>query len=145
MSSKKHNNKKWNIVWKSGIVCMLLFVICGICIKFGFQPKENYADPDDGTTITRGVVNSVGDLPDTKRTGSDKALGTKQNPFLILEIVPNKDYAEIGYLISGCEPDDAVEAADDYFLKDTLGLTDEKADKYSVVVKTITPSELDSK
>lgn len=145
MSGKKHNNKKWNIVWKSGIVCMLLFVICGICIKFGFQPKENHADPDDGTTITRGVVNSVGDLPDTKRTGSDKALGTKQNPFLILEIVPNKDYAEIGYLISGCEPDDAVEAADDYFLKDTLGLTDEKADKYSVVVKTITPSELDSK
>ena len=32
--------------------------------------------------------------------------GTKQNPFVILEIVPYEGYAEIGYLIEGCEPID---------------------------------------
>ena len=30
----------------------------------------------------------------------------------------------------------------DYFLKDSLGLTQEEADKFSIVIKTITPSEL---
>ncbi|WP_097015838.1 DUF5057 domain-containing protein [Anaerocolumna aminovalerica] len=30
--------------------------------------------------------------------------GTKNNPFVILEIVPYEGYGEIGYLIDGCEP-----------------------------------------
>jgi hypothetical protein len=32
--------------------------------------------------------------------------GTKNNPFVILEIVPYEGYGEIGYLIDGCEPVD---------------------------------------
>ena len=30
--------------------------------------------------------------------------GTTQNPFVILEIVPYEGYAELGYMIKGCEP-----------------------------------------
>ncbi len=31
-------------------------------------------------------------------------LGTVENPFIILEVVPFEGYAEFGYLIPGCEP-----------------------------------------
>ncbi len=104
MSDRKQNSKKRNFVWKSGIVCMLLFVVCGICLKFGFHKEESYADPAS-SEVTRGVVDSYNELPSTKRTGSTEAeLGTKENPFLILEIVPYEECAELGYLISGCEP-----------------------------------------
>ncbi|MGB4660780.1 MAG: DUF5057 domain-containing protein, partial [Mobilitalea sp.] len=30
--------------------------------------------------------------------------GTEQNPFVILEVIPYEGYAEIGYMIQGCEP-----------------------------------------
>lgn len=57
--------------------------------------------------VTRGVVDSLNQLPDTKKVENPKYdVGTKENPFLILEIVPNKAYAEFGYNISGCEPVD---------------------------------------
>ena len=36
----------------------------------------------------------------------NSVLGSQNNPFTILEIVPNKSLAEIGYLIPGCEPVD---------------------------------------
>lgn len=36
----------------------------------------------------------------------DGEKGTENNPFVILEIVPYEGYAEIGYLIEGCEPVD---------------------------------------
>lgn len=48
--------------------------------------------------VTSGVaVNN--DIP--TETGTK---GTESNPFVILEIVPYEGYAEIGYLIDGCEP-----------------------------------------
>ena len=50
--------------------------------------------------VTHGVaVNN--DIP--TETGTK---GTESNPFVILEIVPYEGYAEIGYLIDGCEPVD---------------------------------------
>lgn len=46
--------------------------------------------------------------PETKGTytakNEDAELGTKENPFTILEIVPDRSLARIGYLIPGCEP-----------------------------------------
>ncbi|MDD5936560.1 MAG: hypothetical protein PUC65_13540, partial [Clostridiales bacterium] len=44
----------------------------------------------------------------------DTPKGTKTNPFVILEIVPRRSYAEIGYTIAGCEPVDIkrLESAD---------------------------------
>lgn len=35
---------------------------------------------------------------------TDEALGSAQNPFTVLEIVPDKSMAAFGYLIPGCEP-----------------------------------------
>lgn len=40
----------------------------------------------------------------TKNT--EESLGTKENPFTVLEIVPNKKMAAVGYLFSGSEPVD---------------------------------------
>lgn len=40
-------------------------------------------------------------IPDFPEVGTK---GTDTNPFVLLEIVPYEGYAEIGYMISGCEP-----------------------------------------
>jgi len=48
--------------------------------------------------VTSGVVLN-NEIPE--QTGTK---GTQSNPFVILEIVPYEGYAEIGYLIDGCEP-----------------------------------------
>lgn len=40
----------------------------------------------------------------------NKELGSAENPFIILEIVPFEAYAEIGYLVGGCEPIDFEKA-----------------------------------
>lgn len=104
MSGKKHMNKHWKFTWKSGIFCMLLFVVCGICLKFGFRQEEHYAETGGTKVVTRGVVDTFEQLPETKRKGTTAEIGTPENPFLILEIVPYEEYAEFGYLISGCEP-----------------------------------------
>lgn len=37
---------------------------------------------------------------------SSAQIGTKENPFTIVEIVPNRSMARMGYLIPGCEPID---------------------------------------
>lgn len=102
-----------------------------------------------------------------------KTLGQESNPFLVLEIVPDEAFAEFGYHVSGCEPvdvDDMPESEmqglsqtlsntftktiqDDSkvvyknngnFLRDTMGLSEEEAEKYCIVVKTITPKELNA-
>lgn len=59
--------------------------------------------------MTRGVVDQIEQIPESKRNIYDAnaaaaKLGTRENPFLILEIVPYEEYAEFGYQISGCEP-----------------------------------------
>lgn len=42
-------------------------------------------------------------------------LGTAENPFTILEIVPEYSHAQIGYMIPGCEPVDIQKAGQDDF------------------------------
>ena len=37
-------------------------------------------------------------------------MGSKENPFVVLEIVPNMSMASFGYLVSGQEPIDIEEA-----------------------------------
>ncbi|MCR5202552.1 MAG: DUF5057 domain-containing protein [Lachnospiraceae bacterium] len=77
---------------------------------------------DDTTTskISRGVVNELSDF-NKKISDSDgdgiytadsdyaKTLGTPENPFLVLEITPNSNYAFFGYMIDGCQPFDMGE------------------------------------
>lgn len=62
----------------------------------------------------RGVLDELNELIGDKTPGDFKAawtkakqdgkLGTVERPFLILEIVPSYDLAEIGYFVEGCEP-----------------------------------------
>lgn len=47
----------------------------------------------------------------------DADIGTEENPFTILEIVPNPGMAMIGYLIPGCEPIDVHAIMQDDILK----------------------------
>jgi hypothetical protein len=55
--------------------------------------------------IYRGVVDALTDLPQYGvENYTDIERGSAKRPFVILEIVPYEEYAEIGYLISGCEP-----------------------------------------
>lgn len=85
-----------------GIVALCLGVV-------GYQNKLK-AD-ENLPVMTRGVIDHIGQIPETKRNIYDKGatadkLGTKQNPLFILEIVPYEEYATFGYHISGCEPVD---------------------------------------
>lgn len=88
-------------------VCVLgvLAVCLGIA---GYQDKVQAGDDQ---IVTRGVVKSLGQIPQTKKDMYDNKKntykkGTKENPFLVLEILPYEEYAEFGYQISGCEPVD---------------------------------------
>ncbi len=61
-------------------------------------------------TITRGVITDITNLPEGKLDGTTEAdVGTEENPLVILEVVPYEEYAEIGYMISGCEPVDLTQ------------------------------------
>ena len=75
----------------------------------GYQNKLKAED--NLPVMTRGVVDKINQIPQTKRDmyDADKstyALGTKENPFFILELVPYDEYGSFGYNIGGCEPTD---------------------------------------
>ena len=85
-----------------GIVALCLGVV-------GYQNKLK-AD-ENLPVMTRGVVDKINQIPESKRDmyDADKstyALGTKENPFFILELVPYDEYGSFGYNIGGCEPTD---------------------------------------
>lgn len=89
-------------------VCVLgIFLVC-----FGVAGYQNRVKAEGDTEVTRGVVDKISEVPKTKRDVYDGTnakqytLGTKENPMLILEIVPYEEYASFGYQISGCEPVD---------------------------------------
>lgn len=88
--------------------CVLGMVI--VCLGIVGYQNQLKADPPL-PVVTRGVIDHIEQIPETKRNIYDKGatadkLGTKQNPFFILEIVPYEEYATFGYHISGCEPVD---------------------------------------
>lgn len=57
-------------------------------LKTVVRERKAYKD-----SLTTGVI-----------TDSSKAKGSIENPMVLLEIVPYKDYSSIGYLVDGCEP-----------------------------------------
>ena len=71
--------------------------------------------------VTRGVIDRLEQIPQTKRTMYDKGetnyqKGTKENPFFILEIVPHREYGVFGWQIGGCEPVDVEKMQFDAFM-----------------------------
>lgn len=89
-------------------VCVLGIV--ALCL--GVVGYQNKLKADENLPVmTRGVVDKINQIPQTKRDmyDADKstyALGTKKNPFFILELVPYDEYGSFGYNIGGCEPTD---------------------------------------
>ena len=85
-----------------GIVALCLGVV-------GYQNKLKAEE--NLPVVTRGVVDKINQIPESKRDMYDAGqstydLGTKENPFFILEIVPYEEYGSFGYNIAGCEPTD---------------------------------------
>ena len=88
--------------------------VAAVC--FGVAGYQNKIHAEGDQVVTRGVITSLGQIPQTKKdmydqgktaadyTDKDMKLGSKSNPFVILEVVPNVAYGELGYQISGCEP-----------------------------------------
>ena len=86
-------------------LCLVLFAGISIYAVHMKNMKVNADEKGNEEVVSRGVIDNYAQLPKEKRDGTTKAeVGTKKNPFLILEIVPCNEFAEIGYLISGCEP-----------------------------------------
>ena len=89
-------------------VCVLGIV--ALCL--GVVGYQNKLKADENLPVmTRGVVDKINQIPESKRDmyDADKstyALGTKKNPFFILELVPYDEYGSFGYNIGGCEPTD---------------------------------------
>ena len=89
-------------------VCVLGIV--ALCL--GVVGYQNKLKADENLPVmTRGVVDKINQIPQTKRDMYDAdqstyALGTKENPFFILELVPYDEYGSFGYNIGGCEPTD---------------------------------------
>ena len=83
-------------------VCVL--GVAAVC--FGVAGYQNKIHAEGDQVVTRGIVNSLEKIQQTKKDMYEKkkknyAKGTKENPFLILEVVPYLEYSEFGYQISG--------------------------------------------
>ncbi len=85
---------------KSRLIAVFIFLVIG-CLFAGIYGLVSAETSNAGRTITPPVKDGVSEL------------GTAANPLFILEIVPNKSFSEIGYLIPGCEPVDMEKLAID--------------------------------
>ena len=82
---------------KTGIVLSLLAVLTLAGMLKGGAIGESAAEPE---TITY------------RSKDTEAEIGTAENPFTVLEIVPSKEMAAVGYLIAGCEPTDIATNTD---------------------------------
>ena len=93
---KKNNGNRNKRI--ASAVCMLgVLVVCLGVVGYRNKLKADEKLP----VMTRGVVDQIEQIPESKRNIYDAnaaaaKLGTRENPFLILEIVPYEEYAECG-------------------------------------------------
>lgn len=86
---------------ETGKKIILGLLVCAVV--FGAYVGIHKLTSKAGTQyVTKGVVNDLSELNKDR----SKKLGTVDNPFVVLEIVPWSGYGEFGYLIDGCEPVD---------------------------------------
>ena len=107
---KIHGTKKFRgrkIASAVGVLGVLAVCLGVIGYRGNLKAEETYP------VVSRGVIDQISQIPESKKNlfdSKDKdymnTLGQKQNPMLILEIVPYEDFATFGYHISGCEPID---------------------------------------
>lgn len=99
--------KRWFQNLSKGKLAVCLIAVCLLVLGgyFGYHRFTVHA----GNAKTKQVVNTLAQYRAMSESGNidpTQEAGDKNNPFLILEIVPYYGQAEIGYLISGCEPID---------------------------------------
>lgn len=118
MSKRKtdKNKKRWfsrKKIFPALIVFMVIFLIVSVTesIIYYRDSKVNAGEP---------VVTEDGKF-DIPKCNSDSEKGTKDNPFVVLEIVPGASSAQFGYLVGGQEPIDIEKALkEDPAAKDVL-------------------------
>ena len=85
------NSKKKRII--AVVLCLCMFA--GIVIEGG------------GFSALAGALNKwTTKQEDLSEKKQEADLGSAENPFTVLEIVPTLDQAQFGYFIPGCEPVD---------------------------------------
>ncbi|MCR5587166.1 MAG: hypothetical protein K6F77_06515 [Lachnospiraceae bacterium] len=94
---------------------MAIAVIVVFVLTFAAFYLHHVLSSRADSPISRGVVNELTDFNKdmtyntTTKTWErndsyDSTLGTKDNPFVVLEIVPTSFYSYFGYMIDGCQP-----------------------------------------
>lgn len=91
--------RKRLVRYLSGTICLLFAAGIGMAAKYFPVSAEN------------GVAEAT--ISYMPKADKSAAIGTAENPFTILEIVPNKSMGMIGYMIPGCEPVDMEALAAD--------------------------------
>lgn len=99
--------KRWFQNLSKGKLAVCFIAVCLLVLGgyFGYHRFTVHA----GNSKTKQVVNTLDQYKAMSESGNidpTQEAGDKNNPFLILEIVPYYGQAEVGYLISGCEPID---------------------------------------
>ncbi|MDF2511805.1 MAG: hypothetical protein K0S04_1671 [Herbinix sp.] len=94
MGDEDYHMNYWKRTLIGAAVCIGVGFLVSV-IWFSFKMPWN--------SVAAGVVNSNGVFTIPDKTGT---LGTNTNPFVILEIVPNENMAQFGYLVGGQEPID---------------------------------------
>lgn len=132
-------------VQKKQMTKRVLSVLLVLCMVFAMIPAENLlaaakrVTKDDNGNVTTSEYNTVKNGKTLTRLrkvikensasavslAAAEAKGTANNPFLILEVVPDLDYASIGYLVADCEPVDMDSLRGNAMaIKDLTGSTD---------------------
>ncbi len=75
----------------------VLAILLGLVLLIGLGL---YGGNFFGKAAKQGTVETIS----YQTKDATKEVGSKENPFTVLEIVPSKDMAAFGYLIPGCEP-----------------------------------------
>lgn len=112
-----------------GVLALCLLVFGGY---FGYHKLVVRAS----SSQNKAVVNTLAEynaMCESGKVDPTQDAGDKDNPFLILEIVPYYGQAEIGYLISGCEPID--------FTKVDASIYAKAEDKIRTVASTVFADE----
>ena len=78
---------------------------------------------EDTDSAYAGVVDPSNGKYNPTPTSGTAALGSSENPFVVLEIVPNENMAQFGYLVNGQEPVDLR----------TLAAEDESGEKAAIL------------
>lgn len=91
-------------------ICMLM----GMIVVGDGSGDRTYADTA-ASKVTAGNQAFIGSYPteNLKTSNDPDDIGTAENPFVVLEVVPTLEQAQFGYFIPGCEPIDMDAAAAD--------------------------------